>query len=57
MNLPFPEYHSNPETFKQEPVFEFTCDAIVPATKGPPPEAANRKDAPPLEVPDEEIQG
>ena len=54
---PFLEKHSNPHTFKAEPVFLFTDKAIVPAKKGPPPEAGSKKDAPPPEVPDEEAQG
>jgi hypothetical protein len=57
MSDPFLEKHSNPHTFKVEPVFIFTDDAIVPAKKGPPPEAGNKKDAPPPERPDEEARG
>jgi hypothetical protein len=33
VNLPFPEDHSNPETFKDEPVFIFTDKAILPPPK------------------------
>ena len=57
MSDPFFEKHSNPETFKAEPVFIFTSKAIVPAKKGPPPESRGKMDAPPPEVPDEEAQG
>lgn len=53
---PFFEKHSNPETFNTEPVFIFTEKAIVPATKGPPPEARGKKAAPPPMQPEEETE-
>ena len=56
MSDPSFEKHSNPQTFKAEPVFIFSSKAIVPATKGPPPEAGNKKDAPPPEALDEESE-
>jgi hypothetical protein len=54
---PFLEKHSNPHTFKTEPVFIFTEKAIVPAVKGPPPEARGKKETPPPEPPDEATEG
>ncbi len=57
MRDPFFEKHSNPETFKAEPVFIFTCKAIVPVKKGPPPEAGGAENVPPPVRPDEEAQG
>ena len=42
MSDPFFEKHSNPETFKAEPVFIFTAKAIVPAKKGKPPRSGPR---------------
>ena len=58
VNLPFPEYHSNPETFKQEEVFVFTCEAIVPVKKpDPPPAPSGEENVPPAVLPDEGTQG
>jgi len=58
MNEPLPDYHSNPETFKLEPVYIFTDKAIVPVKKkGPPSEPAGEEKAPPTEKTDEGKQG
>ena len=51
------EDHSNPHTFKTEPVFIFTDKAVIPAKKGPPPEAGGEKNVLPAEQSDEGTQG
>ena len=57
MSDPSPEYHSNPQTFKAEPVFLFTDKAIVPVKKGDPPSALGGEEkAPPSEQPGEGVQ-
>jgi hypothetical protein len=57
MNRPLPEHHSNPETYKEEPVYIFTDKAIIP-----PPKAASSSNSgdqpeeptPPVDQPAEE---
>jgi hypothetical protein len=47
MELPTPPHHSNPETFKEEPVYIFTDKAVVPPGKdngtaqAPPPKVGD----------------
>lgn len=54
MNTPFPAHHSNPETFKDEPVYIFEDAAIYPVPKnGSPPASDTTEPKPPATPPSE----